>query len=278
MRSWSHAWSQLSFRVLIGATRELIYLVEGGSRLQGRSIATHDKLNGTLRVPSGDRHLAARMVEPSLPARAAILLLPGIGDRMEYWQEAQRYLADRRVASLIVHYSGYPASHGNTTAENLEDDAVAAHRWLSSHTGSGLPLYVLGFSLGSGIAAAAVGRLQPPPEGLILCEPYTSLRHAGRRIARAASALHILLPNLWRTIDSVGQIRVPVLIVHSDADRLFPLAMAEELLEAGCKGGAQVKLAVVHGHSHNAIYQTVAPDYWAEILNFLLDRRASGHG
>ena len=123
--------------------------------------------------------------------------------------------------------------------------------------------------MGSGLAAEVVSELEPASAGLVLCEPYTTLREAGARLARQAGFLNFLLPNVWRTVDRVRELRLPMLIVHSDADSLFPVAMAEALHAAASRSGAQIECAIVAGFRHNAVYLEVPPRYWQPILKFL---------
>ena len=132
-----------------------------------------------------------------------------------------------------------------------------------------MPLFLLGFSLGSGPATQIANELDPRPAGLILCQAYTSLRAAARRMTRGAGVLRYLLPNVWRTVDAVSELRVPLLVVHSSGDTLFPAAMAKQLWSAaeGAPGGAELVLLPVW--THNAVYLDVPAAYWSPILTFI---------
>ena len=52
-----------------------------------------------------------------------------------------------------------------------------------------------------------------------------------------------------RRFVALSELEIPVLVVHSDVDDLFPLAMAKRVAEA-C--GPRGELIVVNGLSHNA--------------------------
>ena len=58
-----------------------------------------------------------------------------------------------------------------------------------------------------------------------------------------------MVPDVWDTVHRVGELEMPVLVVHSDVDDLFPLSMAERVVEA-C--GPRGQLIVINGLSHNA--------------------------
>ena len=209
--------------------------------------------------------LDAVFVEPAaVPARAAVLLCHGIGETVEQWFGVQQLLAAHGVASLVFDYSGYGKSTGRPDWEQFELDAVAAFPALEK-LAPDLPLSVLGFSLGSGVAIAAIHRLAA--QRLILCEAFTSFRtaaHAGgipRRLAR-------LVPPIWHARQRLAECKLPVLIVHGEKDRLFPIAMAREL--AGwCDPRAEVVL--VPNTTHNQPFRKPHISYWGPIIAWLCE-------
>lgn len=200
---------------------------------------------------------------------AAVLLLHGIGDRIVYWRAAQERMAKSGVCSLIFGYAGYGESEGKTSRENLEADAHAAYAWLRSRIPEPIPVYVLGFSLGTGLAAEIGPALMPPPAGIIMAEAFTTLRLAAKRVVLGLPLVANLLPDVWRTRENVTRLRVPLLIIHSNGDALFPRSMADEIYAAARAGGAPAELAVFESYRHNAPYLSVPEDYWAAILDFL---------
>lgn len=217
------------------------------------------------RIPSGDNLLDAALVEPTgRPVRAAVLICHGIGETVEHWRAAQGLLAEHGVASLVFNYSGYGRSTGRIDAKQCERDAVAAFRFLRQRLPSH-PVSLLGFSLGSGIATAVVTEVVA--HHLVLCAAFTSLRHAAGRLGVPSVATR-LLPNLWNTQAALETCSTPVVIVHGERDRLFPVTMAQELARA-C--GGPCELVVVPKLSHNApIYQPQVA-YWALIADRLSD-------
>jgi hypothetical protein len=62
-----------------------------------------------------------------------------------------------------------------------------------------------------------------------------------------------------------------VLVVHSDADELFPMTMAERIAEA-C--GPRGELIVVSGLVHDAPIYTPTPLYWQPIADWIKRRSA----
>ena len=124
-----------------------------------------------------------------------------------------------------------------------------------------LPITLLGYSLGSGIAASVVLRVNA--DRLILCAGFTSFRKAAQSIG-FPKFLAMTLPDLWLADENLRHYRAPVLIVHGERDELFPVAMAEELASY-CAS----ELIVVPGMTHNQPFY--APDiaYWGLVLSHL---------
>ena len=219
--------------------------------------------------PAGCQSVTGWFVPQRNTLLASILLFHGIGDRSTYWRRAQQLLAQAGISSLIFDFPGYGANGDAPTPINMEASARAAYSWLISHVPTQTPVFLLGFSLGSGLAAEVAPTLRPFPSGVILAEAFTSLQDGARRAARPLPFLGYLMPDIWKTRENVAGMSMPVLIVHSDGDSLFPASMAEELYTAARRHGVQAELKILHGYAHDAPYRIVPEDYWAEILAFI---------
>jgi len=127
-------------------------------------------------IASGQQVLDAVFVNPvGEPARAAVLLCHGIGETVDHWFGVQKLLAAQGVASLVFDYSGYGRSTGQIQWKQCEQDAIEAFGALKVLFPNA-PASILGFSLGSGIAAAVLDRVSP--QKLILCSSFTSFQDA----------------------------------------------------------------------------------------------------
>jgi pimeloyl-ACP methyl ester carboxylesterase len=216
-------------------------------------------------IRSGKDVFDAVLVQPKPgAARASLLICHGIGETVELWHRVQQLLAENGVASLVFDYAGYGRSPGFFNARQAEQDAVAAFHFLARETAP-LPVSVLGLSLGSGIAGAIVSIV--PAHRLVLCAAFTSLRKASGRVG-VPKAFWSAVPSIWNTQEALRNCSIPVLIVHGEKDRLFPVSMARELAEF-C--GSSCELAIVPGASHNDPFYHPRQSYWGEIVaRFLL--------
>jgi uncharacterized protein len=214
-------------------------------------------------IPSGAHRLDACFVRPSRPKRAAILICHGIGEIVDHWLAAQNLLAANGIASLVFDYTGYGKSQGNADWQRCEEKAVSAFAYLEALVPA-TPISVLGFSMGSGIATAILRRI--PASKLILCSAFTSFREAAY-VLGLPRALLPMLPPIWRNIDSLPCCPVPVLIVHCDRDRAFPLRMASELASV-C--GPNGDLVVVLNHVHNEAFYRPQMSYWSNVVRKII--------
>jgi alpha-beta hydrolase superfamily lysophospholipase len=216
--------------------------------------------------PSGDRNLAAVFV-PSEPGVPVLLLCHGIGETVEHWSAAQALLREWGIGSLVFNYSGYARSTGRLCAQHCDEDFVAAYAEMRRLVRNDVPTFVLGFSLGSGIAAKGVGSLEPQPAGLFLCEAFTSFVDAVGAAGLPRWLVRRLVPKLWQTEAGVGLLNIPVCVVHSDGDRLFPVSMAERIVAAS---GGRAELVVIDGLAHNEPFLKSVERYWRPIIERVL--------
>jgi pimeloyl-ACP methyl ester carboxylesterase len=100
---------------------------------------------------------------------------------------------------------------------------------------------------------------------LVLCAAFTSFRAAAHSwgVPRRFVAV---LPHIWRAEEALRDYSAPVLIVHGEQDRLFPVQMAEDLA-ACCAAGAV--LLVVPELSHDQPFYRPHISYWGPILSHL---------
>jgi pimeloyl-ACP methyl ester carboxylesterase len=214
-------------------------------------------------IPSGGRRLSAVYVSAGEDT-PAVLICHGIGELVEYWGKVQGLLKEMGVSSLVFNYSGYGTSSGFISAARCEEDAMAAYRELVDRGHQSIVL--LGFSLGSGIGCAVASRVDV--DGLVLCEGFSSFREAGI-VMDFPRWMTRVVPNVWDTVQRVGGLEMPVLVVHSDTDDLLPLSMAERVAEA-C--GPRGELIVVNGLSHNAPIFAPTEEYWRPIAAWVKER------
>ena len=214
-------------------------------------------------IPSGNCRLDAVLVAPvNSPVRSTLLICHGIGETVQHWLPVQQMLATRGMASLVFDYAGYGRSSGFFSSTQAENDAVAAFDWLR-RVAPTAPVWLLGFSLGSGIAVSVVSRMSL--SGLVLCAAFTSLRE-GAVSCGFPAFLSFLVPPIWRNTQCLQGYGGYVLIVHGEKDELFPVQMAEDL-KAACH--ADSRLILVPGLAHDEPHRCPTLSYWERVTSSL---------
>jgi alpha-beta hydrolase superfamily lysophospholipase len=220
-------------------------------------------------IVSDNQLLDAVFVAPARePVRAAVLLCHGIGETVEHWFGVQKLLATEGVASLAFDYAGYGKSSGRVGWKQCEEDAIESFRALQALLPE-TPVSILGFSLGSGVAGAVLDRISP--KTLILCSSFTSFQ-AAARYAGVPRGLSFLVPPIWNTEESLRHCSLPVLVLHGENDRLFPIQMAKNLASS-CKEHG--KLVIVKNLRHNDPYHRPHRQYWDHVVSILVSDHLS---
>jgi pimeloyl-ACP methyl ester carboxylesterase len=217
-------------------------------------------------IVSGKNRIDAVYAEPApSEAQTAVLICHGIGEIVPQWFPIQRILAEGGIASLVFDYSGYGRSTGRPDWSQFEDDAVCAFNLLQQLTPK-VPIVLLGFSLGTGIAPAILNRVKP--DRLVFCAGFSSFRKAAHA-ARIPGFFSPLVPPIWSAAEALRDCSLPILIVQGDHDGLFRLPMARDLV-ACCNGRAD--LLVLPARSHNEPFYNPQPHYWGPIIDWLLQK------
>lgn len=222
---------------------------------------------GRLTIVSGRRRLSAVYVSAG-ENTPAILICHGIGELVEYWAGVQWMLKEMGVSSLVFNYSGYGESSGWVSGVNCEEDAIAAYGELVRR--GHCSIFLLGFSLGTGVSCAVAAYVEA--DGLILCEGFSSFREAAVALGVWRWATYTV-PDRWATVDRVSRLKMPVVVVHSYEDELFPMSMAKRVADA-CEPRGE--LIVAHGLSHNAPIFSPTVGYWGPVVEWVKRRSFVG--
>jgi alpha-beta hydrolase superfamily lysophospholipase len=219
-----------------------------------------------LKIASGRRVLDAYLVRApaACQPRVAVLIFHGVMETISEWVLAQKFLYDHCVSSVVFDYSGHGDSTRPGTIGHLNEDAIPAYATFVSQF-PGERLCVLGHSMGNAPLLESLLRFSPPPSCVVLANAFSSLRDAGRKRGTSTFLLYAI-PDAWDDIENAKLVRVPLLVVYSDADTVNPPDMGQRIFEAAPE---PKQLAVLHGFPHNALYRTPTDEWWAPALRFL---------
>jgi len=215
---------------------------------------------------SGRRRLDGYLVRApaACPSQVAVLIFHGVGETISYWPKTQRLLYDRCIGSLVFDYSGHGESSPPGSIANLDADATAAWAYFAARFASVRRRCAIGHSMGNGPLLASISSFVPRPACVVVANAFSSLRALG--VADGAPAFVMsVVPDYWDNVVNVGAVRSPLLVVHSDADRVIPQAMGKQVFAAAPEPKA---LLIVHGFRHNAIYRQ-PETWWPPVIAFL---------
>ncbi|MDG5485591.1 alpha/beta hydrolase [Mycolicibacterium gadium] len=166
------------------------------------------------------------------------------------------------LSVLLFDYRGYGGNPGQPSEDGTAADARAAQAWLAAQPGVETVVY-FGESLGGAVAVGLAA--ERPPAALILRSPFTSLPDVG--------AMHYpwlpvrwLLMDRYPSIDRIGSVHVPVMVIAGDRDDIVPEALSRRLYDAAHEPKRYV---LVPGAGHNDPEMSDGRQMLTEIQGFL---------
>lgn len=214
-----------------------------------------------LRVPTGDGLELTAYWWPADDAGAgALLVLHGNagnrGGRIEWMRRLRRELG---VGVCVLDYRGYGGNPGSPSERGLVADAEAAARAVGERSEG--PLFVLGESLGGGVAVQLAER--HPAAGLVLQSTFRSAASVGQA-AYPFLPVGLLMKDRFEVEARLDRLELPILVVHGTRDALIPLSHGEAL---AARAGAP--LVRVEGAGHEDVVATGGASYFEALRSFL---------
>ncbi len=196
------------------------------------------------------------------PRRAVtILWCHGNAGNISHRLENLRLMRDRLgVAVLLFDYRGYGLSEGTPSETGTYLDARAVRAWLRRQAPAAPAVY-FGRSLGAAVAARLAD--EDPPTALILETPFTSVRAMANATLPGAG---YLFRTRYDTLGLIGRIRVPLLVLHGDADEVVPLRHGRAVFDAARE---PKRFVPIPGARHNDTYLVGGAPYWQAWESFL---------
>lgn len=126
---------------------------------------------------------------------------------------------------LALAYRGYAGSAGSPSEQGFIADALALYDFAVTRYAPD-KLVLWGESIGSGVAVAIAA--QKPAAAMILEAPFTSAADVGAR-AYPFAPVRLLMKDQFHSDERIGQVKMPLLIMHGALDRTVPIALGEKL-------------------------------------------------
>ncbi len=184
-----------------------------------------------------------------------ILYFHGNGGNISHRLHIIKLLHELPVNVFMIDYHGYGRSEGRPSEQNLYLDAKASYDYLITQKKyRPSQIVLMGRSVGGAVAAHLAA--QEKVKAVVLESTFST----GKDMARHMSVL-FTRPIIWirsnfDSVEKIGLIKVPILIIHSKEDEMIPYRMSQALYE---KAREPKRLLLLEKGGHNEY--VLAPEY-----------------
>jgi pimeloyl-ACP methyl ester carboxylesterase len=171
---------------------------------------------------------------------------------------------------VLLEYPGYGPREGERSEASLVADARAALRQLKAE--SGAPVFLLGESLGSGVAVQVAATEPKLVAGLLLVTPFARMTEVAAR-HYPYLPMKLILRDRWDSLGAIPGYHGPVAIVVAGRDEVVGAAQGRRLAQ-GCPG--PVRTWEIPSATHNELPLVPGRPPWSEALAYLRNRTGMG--
>ena len=196
-----------------------------------------------VRITTADGERISGLYRPAVAGHKTILFFHGNADSALTGVDLFAPLTAAGDGALLVEYRGYCGNMGSPGEQGLYRDGEASVQWLGEAGVGQKQLIVAGYSLGTGVATKVAAEHQPA--AVILVAAYTSIVDvAADHFGWAPTQL--LTRDRFHSIDRIGRIHAPILLVHGEDDTLVSVGQARRL----AKDAERATLEIIPGEGH----------------------------
>jgi len=223
-----------------------------------------------VRIPSGSGADQGQLAGWWVPANGlnapTILYFHGNLRNVSLRPDVMLRLHELGYNQLLVDYRGYGLSTGGQPSEaKVYEDAESAWNWLTKQRN--LPpsrTFIYGHSLGGAIATDLAVH-HPEAAGLIIESSFSSMAAMGEK-DYGFLPISLVLNQRFDTVSKIGQLKIPLLIIHGTNDQKIPWQMGRELYD---RAPTPKKVTLIEGADHNNVASFAWLEYRAALSEFV---------
>jgi pimeloyl-ACP methyl ester carboxylesterase len=210
--------------------------------------------------PSGET-IGWKRLSVIQPVRGQILIMHGnAGCAFQCGHYADVIQQAAALDVFIVEYPGYADRPGAPSERSLDQSACEALQLLATNR----PVYLVGESLGTGVAAYVAGKYPEQVAGVVLLAPYNRLADVGQAHMRFLPVSWILTDR-FPAEDDLRHYHGPVAMLVAGRDPVIPEKFGRRLYEGFA--GPKHLWEFPEGDHGTVMVQPV--EVWREIIAFL---------
>jgi pimeloyl-ACP methyl ester carboxylesterase len=170
---------------------------------------------------------------------------------------------------FLFEYPGYGARDGSPSEEAIKRAALAALQRLLDEDDA-RPVYLVGESLGSGVAAYLAAEYSAQVAGLLLVTPFTSLVDVAAH-HYPVLPVRLFLRERYDNREALARYGGPVAFLLAGRDEIVPTRLGRELYD---RYRGPKWLRVDENAGHNSLDFRPGASWWRELSSFLLSTPA----
>lgn len=207
---------------------------------------------------------------PATPDNLTIIFFHGNAQDYRFYLSLARDYTAGGYGFLLAEYRGFGGNPGAPSEQGLYKDARAYIAALNEGADMAYEdMVLMGFSLGSGVAVQMATEY-PDMKALILQSFYNAMSEVAKR-QYWMFPVEWVMRDQYRSIDKIGDIKMPVFMIHGERDSIIPVRLAQALYEAAPEPKTFIRLPQA---GHNDIYYHGAKDDTFEFLQTLEQDRS----
>jgi fermentation-respiration switch protein FrsA (DUF1100 family) len=202
---------------------------------------------------------------PGEPGAPAVIVFNGNAGNRSFRAPLAEALTRVGFSVLLFDYRGFGGNPGSPSETGLAADARAARAWLGAQEEvDPRSIVFFGESLGAAVALAAA--IDEPPAAVILRSPFTSMTAVGK-LHYPFLPVGLLLKDRYPSIERIGGLSCPLLVLAGERDRIVPAAQSRALYDAAPAG--RKRLVEIPGAGHNDYELLAGPRLIEEVVRFV---------
>jgi pimeloyl-ACP methyl ester carboxylesterase len=238
--------------------RRLLYFPPVNTSEQVKQMAQLAKLE-RWKDPSGQA-IGMKRLSPKQPVVGRVLVMYGNGSCASGCAHYADVVQDVAAFDVfILEYPGYADRPGSPSQKSLFRAADEAFRLLATNG----PVYLVGESLGTGVAAYLAGTHPDQVAGVVLLAPYNRLADAAQ-FHYPILPVHLLLVDRFPSEDYLRNYHGPVGVLVAGQDQVVPVKLGRRLYN----GYAGPKRLWEFAFGDHGTVMFLPPKVWEQIITF----------